>query len=265
MRRRILCVLLLAVVAVLPAFAQLGIRNISSLSVDADFDGRLSIDLNQVLLFSLAPQLSGEVSIQRRDDSRGLRKTTVSMAPILLVGDAYYVIFRYGLGIGDVGAPPAEAEDERAISHSLAIDANRETSSLYLNLALRGEYYPVDNFWFVLPTVAARLPIVEGVDLLGRYLFSYSSSARIGNALLAEVSSALNNQLSVKGGLTATLDSIPAEEAGGSRNAEWSMTGIAGISYRINPDLSLRYQVEYLGVFGDTDGVRNTLVLDASF
>ncbi len=234
-------------------FAQLGIRNISSVAIDADFDGSLTLDVNQVVLFPLTDRLTGEVSLQRQDDPRGLRKTTVSIAPVVVIGQFNYVIFRYGLGVLDAGLPPATAPDERAVSHGLTIDANRETETMYLNLAVRGEYYPRDGFWFVLPTVAARVPLNERLDLLGRYFFSYNSDGDVGNAVLTELSWPLSDQLSMK--------------AGGSVSVEnsWSLTGITGGSYAVTPALALRYHLEYIGRFGAPDGIRNILVLDASF
>ena len=233
--------------------AQLGIRNISSVSLDADFNGSLTLDVNQVVLFPLTDQLTGEVSLQRQDDPRGLRKTTITIAPVVVFGGYNYVILRYGLGILDAGLPPATAPDERAVSQGLTVDANRETETMYLNLAVRGEYYPRDGFWFVLPTVAARLPLNERLDLLGRYFFSYNSDGDVGNAVLTEFSWPLSDQLSMKAGGSVSV------------NSGWSLTGITGGSYAVTPALALRYHLEYIGRFGAPDGIRNILVLDASF
>ncbi|TVQ23355.1 MAG: hypothetical protein EA383_14160, partial [Spirochaetaceae bacterium] len=224
-----------------------------------------TLDVNQVVLFPLTDRLTGEVSLQRQDDPRGLRKTTVSIAPVLVIGQYNYVIFRYGLGILDAGLPPATSPDERAVSHGLTIDANRETESLYLNLSVHGEYYPIDGFWFLLPTVAARAPLTERLSLLGRYFFSYSSDETLGNAVLTEFSWPLSDQLSVKAGGTVSVESVRTAGSGSPYNNEWSVTGISGGAYAVTPALSLRYHLEYIGRFGAPDGIRNILVLDASF
>ncbi|MFW5683697.1 MAG: hypothetical protein ACOC1I_02490 [Spirochaetota bacterium] len=265
--KRILLALVLVVFTLTGAWAQLGIRNISSVGVDADFDGSLALDINQVVLFDLVDWLSGEVSLQRQDSST-LRETTISVAPIFIVSDYNYIIVRYGLGIGagNEGLDSSEAQGSADLSHDLTIDGNYETATMYANIAVRGSYYPADNYWFVLPTVAGRLQITERTGVLGRYFFSYNSEQAVSNAVIAELSYRFTDRLSGKAGATGSLDlhRAPGDPSTGAP-PEWELTGIAGVSFQVRPGLALRYHLEYLGRLDGTDGIRNILVLDASF
>ncbi len=252
--------------AITAASAQVGIRNISSVGVDANFDGTLALDINQVVLFPVVSWLSGEVKVQRQD-TPVLRETTISVAPIFIVGRSSYYIVRYGLGIGDGPAEAVEGDDGRSISHELTVDANYETEAIYANLAVRGSYYPADEYWFVLPTAAARFPLGARASLLGRYFFSYNSTAAASHALLADLGYGLTERVSVKVGLSGSVELTrePGAGEGDPRRGEWELTGITGLTYAVTPALSLRYHLEYLGRFGEADGIRNIVVLDASF
>ncbi|MFW6313031.1 MAG: hypothetical protein ACOC2N_04020, partial [Spirochaetota bacterium] len=140
-------------------------------------------------------------------------------------------------------------------------------SPIYANIAARGSYYPGEDYWFVLPTVAARFALGPRWSVLGRYFFSYNSEQAISNAILTEAYYQVGERFSIKGGATGSLDLVrPAgSQDGGTREPRWELTGIAGFSYQIRPTLSLRYHFEYLGRLESTDGIRNILVLDAAF
>lgn len=256
------------------AFAQLEIRNISSVSVDANFDGTYAIDINQVALFGLTDWLSGEIKLQRQD-TPVLHETTISLAPVFVVGDRTYHIVRYGLGIG-TGAEELNdaAGDQREFSHDLTVDANYETPRLYANLGARGSYYPAKDYWFVMPTAAVKVPLPASFDILGRYFFSYNSEEALGNALLVESSYQLADRFRIKAGATGTLDlRRPPGRPSADRLSEWELTGITGFTFQIRPTLALRYHLEYLGRLNlrsglstdNADGIRNILVLDATF
>lgn len=267
MRKQTLLVMGLLVLAMVGANAQIDIRNISSVSVDANFDSTVALDVNQVVLFDVTSWLSGELKLQRQD-TPVLHETTISVAPIFILNSFNYLIVRYGLGIGS-GAEQSSSSGagDRALSHDLTIDANYEAPGIYANIAASGSYYPDDNYWFVLPTVAARFSLGPQLSLLGRYFFSYNSEQAISNAILTEAYYQVADRFSIKGGATASLDLVrPAGSAGEApRESQWELTGIAGFSYRIRPTLSLRYHLEYLGRLESADGIRNILVLDASF
>ncbi len=252
--RRIVWIAVLATLTITSAFAQLGIRNISSVGIDANFDATVSIDINQVLLFPVVDWLSAEFKIQRQD-APARSETTVSVAPIFILGNTY-VIARYALGIG------SSAEDgNRTLAHGGAVDANYETETFYANAAVRGSLYPSNGYWFVIPTVAARVPI-GGASILGRYFFSYNSDRTAGHAILAEAGVPIGDRFSVKAGATGSVD---VARSGDDPVAAWEVSGITGFSLTIRPGLSMRYHLEYLGRIGAVDGIRNILVLDASF
>ena len=277
--RRLICTAAALLALAAPAWAQLGIRNISSVGVDADFDGTISLDINQVILFPVVRWMSGEVKLQRQD-SPARSETTLSVAPIFLAGPYHYIIVRYGLGIGDAAVGEGDtgggagadqgADGGRAFSHSLTLDANRETESFYGNAAVRGAWYPAERYWFVLPTVGVRVPVGARGSVLGRYFVSYNSDGEISNALLAEMGWALSDRFTVKGGASGSVElGAPAGASGTAaaqgREPAWEVTGITGFSFRVTPGLALRYHLEYLGRIGGTDGVRNIVVLDAAF
>lgn len=266
MRIRYACALVALLAVATTAPAQIDIRNISSVSVDAFFDQTLALDVNQVVLFDIASWLSGEVKVQRQD-SPVLHETTLSVAPIFIVSNYNYIIVRYGLGIGTGAEESADTSaqiDSRSFSHDLTVDANYETPSIYANIALRGSYYPDDDYWFVLPSAGIRVPLADRLSILGRYFFSYNSEQAISNAVLTEGYLELTDRLQLKAGGTASLDlSQPAGDA--VRERAWEFSGITGLSYRVRPTLSLRYHLEYLGRLNRPDGIRNILVLDATF
>lgn len=265
MKRTVLIVVTALIVAT-TAFAQLEIRNISSVSVDANFDGTSALDINQVALFSLTDWLSGEVRLQRQD-TPVLHETTISVAPVFIVGENTYHIVRYGLGIG-TGAEESDtaAGEQREFSHDLTIDANYEAARLSANLGARGSYYPGKDYWFVMPTAAVKLPLPASFNILGRYFFSYNSEHALGNAVLVESSYQLADRFSIKAGATGTLDlRRPPGRPTADRLTEWELTGITGFTFQIRPTLALRYHLEYLGRLDAADGIRNILVLDATF
>jgi hypothetical protein len=256
-RKRLLLSAAVLLIVHINGWTQVGIRNISSAQIDTYFDGTVAVEINQVLLFPVVDWLSGEVKVQRQD-SPVLGETTISVAPIFLPGNGIYIIARYGLGIG-AGAENTDAGSrERNISHDATVDFNYETATLYLNAAIRGSLYPADDYWFVLPTVAGRIRVTENVGVLGRYFFSYNSLAATSHALLTEVDVDLSARVRVTGGLSGGLTLSDGE-------LQWETTGLGGIDFRIQPQLVLSYQVEYLGRIGRADGLRNVLVLDASF
>lgn len=273
--KRIILVVVAALAAAGTAGAQLEIRNISSVAVDANFDGTFALDINQVALFGLTDWLSGEVKLQRQD-TPVLHETTISLAPVFIVGERTYHIVRYGLGVG-TGAEESGtgAGDQREFSHDLTIDANYETPRLYANLGARGSYYPSKDYWFVMPTAAVKLPLPASFDILGRYFFSYNSEEAMGNAILVESSFQLADRFRLKAGATGTLDlRRPPGRPDEDRLSEWELTGITGFTFQIRPTLALRYHLEYLGRFDvrdgarttdSADGIRNILVLDATF
>ena len=252
--RRIVGIAAIATLTISSAFAQLGIRNISSVGIDANFDKTVSIDINQVLLFPVVDWLSAELKVQRQD-APARSETTVSAAPIFIFGNTY-VITRYALGIGS-----SAGDGERTIAHGGAIDANYEIDAVYANAAVRGSFYPADGYWFVIPTVAARVPI-GSVSVLGRYFFSYNSDRTAGHAILAEAGVPIGDRFSVKVGATGSVD---VARSGDQTTAAWEVSGITGFSFAIRPGLAMRYHLEYLGRLGAVDGIRNILVLDASF
>ena len=250
-------------------FAQVDIRNISSVGVDANFQGPAGIDVNQVVLFDVTDWLNGEVKLQRQDTAV-LHETTISVAPIFIVSSYNYIIVRYGLGIGTGAEASNTVEtnaDGRSFSHDLAIDANHETASVYANLAVRGSYYPDDDYFFVLPTVAARFSLGSRWSVLGRYFFSYNSEQAISNAVLGEASYQLTDRFQIKAGASGALDLVrtPWMADDAPRDTEWEVTGITGFAFRVRPTLALRWHFEYLGRLGQADGIRNILVLDATF
>lgn len=265
-RRGAAAAIILATALMVPgvAHSQVSIRNISSGGVDLFFDGSIAIDVNQVLLFGLTEQVFLEAAVHRQDTPR-FHETTISLAPVLIVPDYYYFILRYGFGIGTgteeiVPSPEAEADpdDGRRFSHDLALDLNRETPRVYLNLGARGSYYPADRYWYVIPTIGARLPIGDSLSIYARYFFSYNSNNAMSNALLSEVSLSVAPRLSVKLGGTAN--------AGASHSGTaWELSGITGLDFAIREGLALRYHFEYLGRTERADGIRNILVLDARF
>ena len=264
--KRTFVLLALATIVATTAPAQLDIRNISSVGVDANFNGTIALDVNQVVLFDVLPWLNGELKLQRQD-SPVLRETTISVAPIFITSPYTYLIVRYGLGIG-LGAEESTTltadEQSRSFSHDATIDANYESSSIYANLAVRGSYYPDDDYWFVLPTVAARFRLGDRTALLGRYFFSYNSEDAVSNAVLGEPTSSIGPRFSVKAGASGSLD-LTLPPGADTRDQAWEVTGITGFSFEIRPRLSLRYHLEYLGRLGNADGIRNILVLDATF
>jgi len=149
----------LLVLVLIGANAQVDIRNISSVAVDANFDSTVALDINQVVLFDVTNWMSGELKLQRQD-TPVLHETTISVAPIFILNSFNYLIVRYGLGIGsgaDQSARATAESDARNLSHDLTIDANYEAPGIYANIAARGSFYPDDDYWFVLPTVAARI------------------------------------------------------------------------------------------------------------
>lgn len=239
-------------------WAQIGIRNISSAQVDTYFDGTVAVEINQVLLFPVVDWLSGEVKVQRQD-SPVLGETTISIAPIFLPGNGVYIIARYGLGIG-AGAENADdgGDTETSISHDATVDFNYESSTIYLNAAIRGSFYPADNYWFVLPTIAGRILLTQNVGVLGRYFFSYNSLAATSHAVLTEAEFSLSDRIRLTAGASGGLTL-------GNGSLEWEASGLGGVDFRIQPQLVLSYQLEYLGRIGRDDGLRNVLVLDASF
>ena len=269
MKKQTLFVMTLLVFAMVGANAQIDIRNISSVGVDANFDSTVALDVNQVVLFDVTSWLSGELKLQRQD-TPVLHETTISVAPIFILNSFNYLIVRYGLGIGAGAEQSADTTDDaeaRNLSHDLTIDANYEAPGIYANIAVSSSYYPDKDYWFVLPTVAARFALGPQWSLLGRYFFSYNSEQAISNAILSEAYYQVGERFSIKGGATGSLDLVrPAGSTGDEpRESQWELTGIAGFSYRIRPTLSLRYHLEYLGRLDAADGIRNILVLDATF
>jgi hypothetical protein len=264
MKRALVC-LVVGLLLVSGVGAQVGIRNISSMGIDTYFDGTLALDINQVALFGLTDRLSAEVRLQRQD-TPVLHETTVSLAPVFIVGEHNYYIVRYGLGIGTGAEDSTSVSQSRTLSHDLTLDANYESARLYGNLAVTGSYYPDNDYWFVLPSVAARLPLTSRLNLLGRYFFSYNSEDAVSNALLVESGYRLAERFTIKAGATASLDlRRPAGRPDADRASEWEITGITGFSFQVRPTLALRYHLAYLGRLDRADGIRNILVLDASF
>jgi hypothetical protein len=262
--------------------AQIGLRNISSLSADLYFNDeeaavinggsleKLSLDLNQVVLFRLTNWLSGEIKIQRQDEEpfasaapEGWHETTISIAPIFIVSQYNYIIARYGLGIGTGYERPAgdqiELADIRGLSHDMTVDANYETARFLASLTFRGSLYPDLNYWFVVPSAGIRYVFPVGMGLSGKYFFSYNSQAAVSHAFLSEVEFPVSDRVSLKvGGSGSMTPTRPIE-------TRWQYTAIAGVSYRVTETLGLKYHVEYLGRQNAGPGIRNLVVLDARF
>jgi hypothetical protein len=262
-------------------WAQIGIRNISSVSVDLFFNDaeaaaasggsveKLMLDINQVILFRVADWLSAELKVQRQDEEpfaspapQGWHETTVSIAPVFIVSPYNYIIARYGLGIGTGYERPAgdvQSRDARGLSHDLTIDANYETARLLANLTLRGSWYPDLDYWFVVPSTGLRVNLQNGLGISGRYFLSYNSQETVSHAFVTELEVPVSDKVSLKfGGSGSVSPSLPAE-------TRWGYTGIAGMGVWITEALGLRYHFEYLGRQNAGPGIRNLLVLDARF
>ena len=281
MKKSIFVLTLIAFVASVGA-AQIGLRNISSISVDLYFNDedaaavnggsleKIALDLNQVLLFRINDWLSAELKIQRQDDEpiasaapEGWHETTISIAPIFVVSQYNYIITRYGLGIGTGYERPAGddqvALDAQGLSHDLTIDANYETARFLANLTLRGSLHPDLNYWFVVPSTGVKYVFPVGLGLSGKYFFSYNSQAAISHAFLSEVEFPVGDRVSLKvGGSGNMTPTLPVE-------TRWQYTAITGLSFRITEALGFKYHLEYLGRQNAGPGIRNLLVLDARF
>ncbi len=273
-------ILTLIVIVAAAGSAQIGLRNISSISVDLYFNDedaaaanggsleKLTLDLNQVVLFRISDWLSAELKIQRQDEepiastvSAGWHETTISIAPIFIVSQYNYIITRYGLGIGSGYERPAGddqvALDARGLSHDLTIDANYETARFLANLTCRGSLHPDLNYWFVVPSTGVKYVFPVGLGLSAKYFFSYNSQAAISHAFLSEVEFPVGDRVSLKvGGSGSMTPTLPIE-------TRWQYTAIAGIAFRATEALALKYHVEYLGRQNAGPGIRNLLVLDA--
>lgn len=135
MKRSILVLLVTATLAG-AASAQIGFRNISSVSVDYYFDGAIANDVNQVFLLTFLDWLAAEFKIQR-EDTATIHETRGAVAPIFIV-PPYYFIVRYGIGYGSEADPDSDPQ----ISHEATIDANLETASYLANITFRASFYP---------------------------------------------------------------------------------------------------------------------------
>ena len=280
MKRVILFAALL--VSATTVWCQVGIRNISSVSIDLyfnDADGstqnggrveKLFLDINQELLFDIADWLSAELKIQRQDEQpyasaapAGWHETTISVAPIFITTPYTYFIMRYGLGIGTGYERPAgeaqEVTGQTGLSHDLTIDANFESESVSANLTLRGSLYPDLDYWFVVPSAGIRATVANEISLSTRYFFSLNSAAVISHATVVEVEFPLTDRLRLKAGGSANV--TPSADP----DSRWGYTVITGLAARITDTLNLRYHLEYLGRQGNGPGIRNLLVLDARF
>lgn len=246
--KRMVLVLLIVVVLGGTATAQIGFRNISSVSIDYYFDGSIASDVNQVFLLSFLDWLSAEFKLQRKDTA-AIHETNVSVAPIFVV-TPYYIITRYGIGY----------DSDRRLSHEFTVDANYESALYLANLTFRASLYPATGYWFVIPSAGGKFITQFGIGVMARYFYSYNSDNTSSHAVLSEIDYRISDSVTIKAGGSATfnLDASPTEPP-------TEYTGIAGIAFRFRPGLSLRYHLEYLGRQNLVDGIRNILVLDARF
>lgn len=250
MKRSILVLLVTATLAG-AASAQIGFRNISSVSVDYYFDGAIANDVNQVFLLTFLDWLAAEFKIQR-EDTATIHETRGAVAPIFIV-PPYYFIVRYGIGYGSEADPDSDPQ----ISHEATIDANLETASYLANITFRASFYP-GGYYFFIPSVGGKFITPIGLGVMARYFYSYNSYGASSHAVLSELDYPVSDAVSIKAGGSATFNL-------GETEPPMEFTVIAGISFTFVPGLTLRYHFEYLGRQLRKDGIRNILVLDARF
>lgn len=279
-KRRVMLLGLILVTA--SAFAQIGIRNISSARVDfflndeeqAELQGgsveKFTLDINQVLLFRVTDWLSGEVKVQRQDEEpvasavpNSWNETTISVAPIFVVSSFNYIILRYGLGIGSGYERPVgealQGGDLRGFSHDVTVDANYESPGIFANLTLRTSFYPDLDYWFILPSTALSIGFPNGLTAGARYFFSYNSNRVTDHAASLNLHYQIRPAVQVRtGGVLGYGPSLASGE-------RFRYGALLGAQFAINDRLSLLYQFDFQARTGRGPQLANTLVLDARF
>ncbi len=226
-----------------------GFRDIASLTVDAYFDGSWRVTSENVFLARLAPAFSIQAKLARID-TPDFFEHRVFLGPVVNFTDSLYLDAVYGIGINS----------ENELSHKVEANLTHETDELVAAVGLRVEAFPSTDYFYFLPSAGGRIQLAERLGFFGKAFVSRDSNGENTGSFWGEADWTFSPAFKARAGFTLSF-----------------MSGIgysilAGATMRFNPEVSLKYNFQYLSdtvEYQETPqtktGIENALILDVSF
>jgi len=256
--------LVLVLFGLAPAGAE-GFRNITSVTVDAYFDGTWSVETANVFLARILPALTVQAKVVRYD-APGRFEHTFYLGPVISFTDKLYLITAYGLGIGD----------DKLFAHEGELDFNYESSEVAGSVGLRGRVMPVPRdgtdspYYYFIPSVSGRVNASDRLGLFAKLFVSWDSGDTITSSLWGQADYRISPAVTVKAGFTAGYGQLPGFNPG--KEGGWGYSLISGVDLKLRGNLLLKYTLSYLAdppaLQSGQDGrrgIQNALSLDVRF
>lgn len=230
-------------------------RNIASFSVETYFDSAFASRVENVFLAPLPPeklQLQVKVSNQTDtlfDNARSL--TMLHTGPIVLFTPDLYGIAVYGAGFRDNGS----------LVHEVDLQLHYETLQYRIGGGVRGHLEPDADVAYVVPTVGGRLQLPRGFGVSAAYFIGINNEGDVNNSFWLEGDYAVHPVVTLKLGASAEL----GDSVGWPDGSDLTYNLISGVGLALSDQVSLRYQLDYIGRADASDGVRNFVLVDWRF
>jgi len=237
-------------VAAMPAVAD-EFRDIVSVTGDVYFDNTYFIESENVFLAQLVPTLSIQVGLKRDDYLPDWAYADqVSFGPVVSLTAYVYFVADYGITFDSDGS----------LSHEGNIEVTFENDTTSGAFGMRGDFFPVTGYFYVLPSVSALFHPVDQLGLFGKVFLSWDATNTVTVSLWNENTWTFNDVIAARLGFTL----------GWANGLGWS--AIAGADWSITPSLKLRYNfqylsntIEYVTAPVTKNGIENALVMDVKF
>lgn len=230
-------------------------RNIASFSIETYFDSAFASRIENVFIAPLPPerlQLQVKVSNQTDtlfDNTRSL--TMLHTGPIVLFTPELYGIAAYGAGFRDSGS----------LVHELDLQLHYETPDYRIGGGVRGHIEPDEDVAYVVPTVGGRVQLPRGFGVTAAYFVGINNSGDVNNSFWLEGDYAVTPVVTVKLGASAEL----GDNVGWPDGSDLTYNLLSGVRLTLSEQVSLRYQLDYIGRADESDGIRNFVYIDWRF
>jgi hypothetical protein len=226
-----------------------GLRNITVVNVDTYFDGSYRISIEDVFLARLFPGFSLQLKAARFD-TPGFYMHVFSAGPVINFTEALYLDALYGLGF----------DPEWRFHHRGELNLNYETDEITLSIGARFAYFPDAGYFFVIPSLGAKILLAPWAALFNKLFLSWDSHNFFSGSYWGELHWITGETVTIRTGGTVSW----ANELGYSL--------LVGIDLRFSPAVLLRYYFQFLSNtidYGDAPaavfGIENGLFLDVKF
>ncbi len=226
-----------------------GFRDIASLTVDAYFDDTWRVTSENVFLARLAPGFSVQAKLERID-TQDFFEHRVYLGPVVNFTDSLYLDAVYGIGVNSANE----------LSHKAEANLTHETDELVAAVGLRFEAFPSTDYFYFLPSAGGKIKLTEHLGFFGKAFISRDSENKNTGSFWGEADWAFSPDFTARAGFTLSF-------AGGI-----GYSILAGATLRFNPDVSLKYNFQYLSdtveyqeIPQTKTGIENALILDVSF